>query len=189
MIKIIRTSILCKWANLQKTYKTYKISKGSNNYGSHCIGAYTVTTQEYSFVPSLLGKHAEGEHYCTFRVRLAKSIREERSATKAPVRQCYRHSEGTGVRIPPLPRAEFGRHSEGTGVRKPPLPRAEFGRLPSERHNWLVTPRDGGGRSRHLGRLETRRSVESAWLREGVRFSGSPDPSWSRQGTGGVVSG
>ena len=32
----------------------------------------------------------------------------------------------------------------GTGSRIPPLPRAEFGRLTLEWHNWLVTPREGG---------------------------------------------
>ena len=88
---------------------------------------------------------------------------------------------GTGSRIPPLPRAEFGyaprdgvsnpasakgwvwlrtegrglesrlcqglslATHRGTGSRIPPLPRAEFGRLTLERHNWLVTPREGGG--------------------------------------------
>ena len=35
----------------------------------------------------------------------------------------------------------------GTGSRIPPLPRAEFGRLTLEWHNWLVTPREGGGLS------------------------------------------
>ena len=32
----------------------------------------------------------------------------------------------------------------GTGARIPPLPRAEFGRLTLEWHNWLVTGREGG---------------------------------------------
>ena len=70
----------------------------------------------------------------------------------------------------------------GTGFRIPPLPRAEFGRLASEWHNWLVTPGEGretqqGGGLRsphfqHLGRLESRQSVECVRLEEGVCFSG-----------------
>ena len=35
----------------------------------------------------------------------------------------------------------------GTGSRIPPLPRAEFGRLMLESHNWLVTLREAGGLS------------------------------------------
>ena len=75
----------------------------------------------------------------------------------------------------------------GTGSRIPPLPRAEFGRLTLEWHNWLVTPREGGGLSRgwlrsphsqHLGRLESQQTGEFMRLEEGVCFSGSLDPNW-----------
>ena len=74
---------------------------------------------------------------------------------------------------------------QGTGSRIPPLPRAEFGRLTLEWHNWLVTPREGGGLSnldarikkkKHLGLLELRQMCERMRLEEGVSPSGSLDP-------------
>ena len=70
-----------------------------------------------------------------------------------------------------------------TGFRILPLPRAEFGRLTLEWHNWLVTPREGGGLSnlgcrikKHLGLLELRQMGERMRLEEAVSLSGSLDP-------------
>ena len=77
----------------------------------------------------------------------------------------------------------------GTGFRIPPLPRAEFGRLVLEWHNWPVTPREGGGLSNLRSPLQkaprapgVTAQEDAAWRRRvTLRIARSR---WGRQGRG-----